>query len=195
MNNKEEKADLQGFRVAILVMDGFEQAELEGPRQALQEAGAETIVASPTSGSVQGMNHEEKGDKVAVDRPISEVEAEDFDAVLLPGGVVNADKIRMDEDARRIVKGIEQQKKPIAVICHAPWLLVSSGLVKGRQLTSFFMLQDDIHNAGGKWQDKETIVDGNWVSSRKPDDIPAFNRAMLALFAQSKGRAKSAKAR
>jgi protease I len=129
-----------------------------------------------------------------VDVPISEVEPEDFDAVLLPGGVINADNLRMDEDARRIVKAMEQSKKPIAVICHGPWLLVSSGLVKGRQLTSYFTLQDDIRNAGGKWQDKETVVDGTWVSSRKPDDIPAFSEAMLDLFAQSKQKAKSARA-
>src|SRR5580704_8787497 len=129
MRDKEGKVSLQGFRVAILVTDGFEQVELERPRRALQEAGAETVVASPKSGTVQGMNHYEKGGKVKVDAPISRVKPEDFDAVLLPGGVVNADMLRMDEDARRIVKAIEKDKKPIAVICHGPWLLVSSGLV------------------------------------------------------------------
>jgi protease I len=194
MRDKEGKVSLQGFRVAILVTDGFEQVELERPRRALQEAGAETVVASPKSGTVQGMNHYEKGGKVKVDAPISRVKPEDFDAVLLPGGVVNADMLRMDEDARRIVKAIEKDKKPIAVICHGPWLLVSSGLVKGRQLTSFFTLQDDIRNAGGKRQDKEALVDSNWVSSRKPDDIPAFNEAMLNLFAQSTRKTRSAQA-
>jgi protease I len=140
------------------------------------------------------MNRDEKGGKVKVDVPISEMEPEEFDAVLLPGGVINADNLRMDEDARRIVKAMEHSKKPIAVICHGPWLLVSSGLVKERQLTSYFTLQDDIRNAGGKWQDKKRPLSMAPGLQQKPDDIPAFNEAMLDLFAQSKQKAKSARA-
>lgn len=185
---------LDGVRVAILVTDGFEQVELEKPRKALQDAGAETVVIAPKGGTVQGMNHDGKADEFTVDMELDDADPEEFDAVLLPGGVGNADNLRMEEAARRFVKAIEKSRKPIAVICHGPWLLVSSGLVKGRELTSYFTLQDDIRNAGGKWQDEEVVADGNWVSSRKPDDIPAFNQAMIALFKQRAKKAKAAQA-
>lgn len=195
MSDQPNRVNLKGVRVAILVTDGFEQVEMEKPRQALREAGAETVLVSPRNGTVQGMNHADKADEFTVDLPIAEADAADFDAALLPGGVGNADNLRMDEDARRFVKEIEKSKKPIAVICHGAWLLVSSGLVKGRHLTSYFTLQDDIRNAGGKWADEKTILDENWISSRKPDDIPAFNEAMLALFQAHQKKSKAARAR
>ena len=183
---------LQGLRVAILVTDGLEQVELEKPRAALGEAGAETVVVSPKNKTVLGMNHIDKGDEFIVDQQIEHSEPDDFDAVLLPGGVVNADTLRMNEDARRFVQACDANGKPIAVICHGPWLLVSAGLVKGRHLTSYHTVQDDIRNAGGGWTDQETVQDENWVSSRKPDDIPAFNKAMLELFAGIQQKSKRA---
>jgi protease I len=179
MPNKQ----LQGVRVAILVTDGFEQVEMESPRKALDEAGALTMLVSPNHGRVQGLNHMDKGDEFTVDLPIQKAEPEDFDAVLLPGGVANADSLRMNDAARRFVQAMERSAKPIAVICHGAWLLVSAGLVRGRHITSYYTIQDDIRNAGGNWMDQETVLDRNWISSRKPDDIPAFNKAMLQLFA------------
>ena len=183
--------NLQGLRVAILVTNGFEQVELEKPQKVLTEAGATTAIISPEGRSVRGMNHTEKGDDFAVELEIADADSEDFDAVLLPGGVVNADNLRMNEEAQRFVQEIESSGKPIAVICHGAWLLVSAGLVEGRHLTSYYTLQDDILNAGGEWTDDETVVDRNWVSSRQPDDIPAFNKAMLKLFAQNHRTARA----
>jgi protease I len=195
MSDQPNRVNLKGVRVAILVTDGFEQVEMEEPRRALREAGAEAVLISPKNGTVQGMNHADPADEFTVELPIAEADPADFDALLLPGGVINADNLRMDEDARRFVKGIEKSKKPIAVICHGAWLLVSVGLVKGRRLTSYFTLQDDIRNAGGKWADEKAVVDGNWISSRKPDDIPAFNEGMLALFRAHTKKSKAARAR
>jgi protease I len=184
--------NLQGLRVAILVANGFEQVELEKPQKALTDAGATTSIISPETGSVRGMNHTEKGDVFVVEMDIGDANPDDFDAVLLPGGVVNADKLRMNEEAQRFVQEIESSGKPIAVICHGPWLLVSAGLVEDRHLTSYYTLQDDIMNAGCEWTNEETVVDRNWVSSRQPDDIPAFNKAMLKLFAQNHKNARAA---
>jgi protease I len=183
---------LQGMQVAISVTNGFEQAELEGPRKALDDAEATTLVIAPESRTAQGMNHNDKGDEFTVGEVLADANAEQFDAVLLPGGVVNADTLRMNPAAHRFVPSMQAESKPIAMICHAPWLLVSSGLMKGRHITSYYTLQDDIRNAGGKWSDQETVVDQNWVSSRKPDDIPAFNKAMVQLFAQSQEKARKA---
>jgi protease I len=190
INMSEQK--LSNMRVAILASDGFEQAELEKPRKALEEAGAKTVVIAPKSGKIQGVNHDEKGDKVAVDLTLDKANPEQFDAVLLPGGALNADFLRAEKKAQEFVRSIDQAKKPIAVICHAPWLLVSAGLIKGRTITSYHTIQDDIRNAGGNWKDEEVIRDRNWVSSRQPTDIPAFNREMISLF--SEGKAKSARA-
>jgi protease I len=173
---------LEGMRVAILATDGFEQAELEEPRRALEAAGAKTLLVSPKGGTLQAMNHDEKASEFAVDLELEEAEPDQFDAVLLPGGALNADHLRVDEDAKRFVQAIDRAKKPIAVICHGPWLLVSAGLTKGRTLTSYHTIQDDIRNAGGHWTDQETVRDRNWISSRKPGDIPAFNKAMIGLF-------------
>ena len=175
---------LDGMRVAILVTDGFEQAEFTGPRDALEKAGANVTVVSNKLGKVQGFNHVDKADQFDIDLTFDEADPEDFDAVMLPGGVVNSDQSRISPKAQQIVKGLQQNGKPIAVICHGAWLLVSAGLVKGRTLTSWPTLQDDIRNAGGKWVDQEVVNDGNWVSSRKPADIPAFNEKMLEVIGQ-----------
>lgn len=184
MDEKQLTQDekLKGYRVAILVTDNFEQVELTEPRQALEDVGATTLIVAPKEGQVQGFNHDEKGDPFPVDMTLAQASPDNFDAVLLPGGALNADKLRMVPEARRFVQEIDAAGKPIAVICHAPWLLVSAGLVKDRSLTSYYTLQDDIRNAGGDWLDQEVVTDKNWVSSRNPDDLPAFNRAMLQLF-------------
>jgi len=173
---------LGGRKVAILAVDGFEQVELTGPRQALQDAGATTKLVSMNRGQVQGFHHDKPADKLDVDLTLEEAKPGDFDAVLLPGGVMNADKIRNSRHAQEFVQAMQQAGKPIAAICHAPWLLISAGLVKGRKLTSWPSLQDDLRNAGAEWVDEEVVRDGNWVTSRKPADIPAFNKAMIALI-------------
>jgi protease I len=177
--------ELKGKRVAILVTDGFEQIEMTSPRQALEQAGATCVLISPKD-EVQGFKHHDKADKFKCDLPLSKADAGDFDAVLLPGGVINADAIRVEKKAQQFVQEINRAGKPIAVICHGPWLLVSAGLVRGHTMTSWPTLQDDLRNAGATWQDKECIRDGTWVSSRKPDDLPAFNREMVTLIAETK---------
>lgn len=177
---------LNGLRVAILVTDDFEQAELAEPKKALEQAGATTKIISPKSGTVQGMNHDVKADTFPVDLTFDQANPSDFDAVLLPGGAVNADALRMEPKAQNFIKQIDSSKKPIAVICHAPWLLVSSGLVKGKTMTSYYTIQDDLRNAGANWVDQEVAQDGTWVSSRSPKDLPAFNKAIIALFSKSK---------
>jgi protease I len=185
---------LRGIQVAILVTDGFEQAEFTEPKAAFEREGAITKVVSGKTGQVQGFKHDTKADKFNVDMTFQELDANDFDAVLLPGGVMNADQIRMVPEAQRFVKDMQEQKKPIAVICHGGWLLVSAGLVDGRTMTSWPSLQDDIRHAGGKWVDQEVVTDRNWVSSRKPDDIPAFNAKaieLIAAYRQSKGGGSS----
>jgi protease I len=173
---------LDGMQVAILATDGVEAIELVEPRLALEAAGANTVLVSPTPGAIQTMDHDTKSEKARVDLLIGEALAEEFDATLLPGGTMNADKLRMDRKAREFVQRMEREGKPLAAICHAPWLLVSAGLVKGRRLTSYYTLQDDIRCAGGHWEDSEVVVDKNWVTSRQPKDIPVFNRQIVALF-------------
>jgi len=175
---------LDGMRVAILVTDLFEQSELLEPKQALEEAGAITQVISPKSGEVQGVKHGEKQKKVKVDLTLDQARPADFDAVLLPGGAMNADALRVDKKAQRFVQEMDRSGRPIAVICHGPWLLVSAGLVKGRKMTSYHTIQDDLRNAGAHWVDEEVVRDRSWVSSRQPSDIPAFNREMISLFAE-----------
>ncbi|HEU4683944.1 MAG TPA: type 1 glutamine amidotransferase domain-containing protein [Nitrospira sp.] len=177
-------AALKGMKVAILVTDGFEQSELTEPKKALEEAGAQALIVSPKSGEIQGMNHDEKAEKVRVDVALGQAAPGDFDAVLLPGGALNADQLRVVPEAQNFVKQIDQAGKPIAVICHGPWLLASAKLVKGRKMTSYHTIQDDLRNAGADWQDAEVVRDRNWVSSRKPADLPAFNREMIKLFAE-----------
>ena len=186
---------LQGLRVAILATDGFEVAELVKPRKALEEAGARTTVVAPKSGAVQGFNHFEKGEKVSADVDFSSAKAADFDAVLLPGGALNADALRADKGAQKFVQEMDAAGKPIAVICHAPWLLISAGLTQGRKLTSYHTIQDDVRNSGADWEDAEVIRERNWVSSRQPNDIPAFNKQMILLFGEGREKGKSAAAR
>ena len=175
---------LNGMRVAILVTDDFEQVEMVEPRMALQKAGATTKIIAPKAGQVTGVNHDQKADSFPVDLTFEQANPDDFDAVLLPGGAINADTLRMEPKAQAFVKAINQSNRPVAVICHAPWLLVSAGCVQGRKLTSYYTIQDDVRNAGGNWVDEQMVRDHNWVSSRSPDDLPAFNQGMVSLFSE-----------
>ena len=175
---------LNGLHIAILVTDGFEQVELTQPRDALEGEGAITKIISDKRGMVQGMNHDQPADQFPVDLTFDEAYSQDFDAVLLPGGEVNSARIRSNELAQKIVKGIAAQGKPIAVICHGAWLLAAAGLVQGKTMTSHQDLEQDLKKAGVNWVDQEVVVDGNWVSSRKPEDIPAFNARMVEVFGQ-----------
>jgi len=181
--------NLSGIRVAILATDGFEQSELLEPRRALNEAGANTEIVSLKSGEIKGWNHKEWGQSVAVDKTVDSADAKNFDALLLPGGVMNPDNLRMNAKAVDFVRAFFAAKKPVAAICHGPWTLIEAGAAKGRTLTSWPSLKTDIQNAGGRWVDQETAVDGNLVTSRNPKDIPAFNREILKLFATAQSRA------
>ncbi|MEX0163904.1 type 1 glutamine amidotransferase [Pseudomonas brassicacearum] len=173
---------LNNKRVAILVTDGFEQAELTGPQQALEQAGVKVDIISAREGQVKGWNHDQPADDFRIDLTFKAANVEQYDAVVLPGGVQNSDTIRIDADAQKLVKGFEAAGKPIAVICHGGWLLVSSGLVKGKTMTSYKTLKDDLVNAGANWVDKEVVKDGTLISSRQPDDIPAFNRELISAL-------------
>jgi len=175
---------LNGLHIGILVTDGFEQIEMTQPKEALEGEGAITKIISQRRDTVQGMNHDALADRFPVDLQFDQVDPHDFDAILLPGGAVNSARIRGIPEAQRIVKGIVADGKPLAVICHGAWLLVSAGLVQGKTMTSYPALEQDIRDAGGNWVDREVVVDGNWVSSRKPADIPAFNREMIEVFGQ-----------
>jgi protease I len=177
---------LQGKRVAALVTDGFEQVELTEPKKALEAAGASVEVIAPHTGKVRGWNHTEWGEDVAVDRALAEARPESYDALLLPGGVMNPDKLRTDARAVQFVKQCFDQGKPIAAICHGPWTLIEAGVVDGIQMTSYPSIQTDLKNAGARWVDQEVVVDRGIVTSRKPDDIPAFNRKMIEEFAEGR---------
>jgi protease I len=184
---------LQGKTIAIIATDGFEQVELQKPKQALEEAGAETEVVSPKAGRIKGWNRTDWGDEVSVDVELKSANPDRYDALLLPGGVMNPDKLRMIPDAVSFVKHFFEHKKPVVSICHGPWMLVEADQVRGRTLTSWPSLKTDIKNAGGTWQDHEVIRSGKVVTSRKPDDIPAFNREMIDLFSNTsaeKGESK-----
>jgi protease I len=176
---------LKGKKVAILVADGFEQVELTEPKKALDEAGAETSIVSPSKGKVKGWQHTEWGDEFPVDVPLGQAKADEFDALLLPGGVMNPDHLRRKPEALRFVKAFFDAGKPVAAICHGPWTLIDAGVVRGRKMTSYETIQSDLKNAGVDWVDQEVVVDDNLVTSRKPDDIPAFNRAIVELFARA----------
>ena len=179
-------SELSDFRVAVLATDGFEESELTEPVKALKAAGAAVTILSLKPGKIQGVRHDlDKTVKVQVDRAIGNVRAEDFDAVHLPGGTVNADSLRMVPEVQAFLGVMQDAGKPFAAICHAPWELVSAGLVRGRTLTSYHTIQDDVRNAGGDWVDHEVVEDGNWVTSRQPGDLPAFITAMLSLFRRS----------
>jgi protease I len=173
---------LKGKKVAILATDGVEQVELLEPRKALDAAGARTEVISLKGGSIQGMNHDDKGDQIPVDRVLADVSAADYDALLLPGGVANPDRLRTDRRAVNFVRDFFERDKPVAAICHGAWLLVEAGVLKGRTVTSWPSLKTDIENAGGTWVDKTVQVDQKLVTSRKPDDIPQFNARVVQTF-------------
>jgi protease I len=185
--------NLKGIRVAILVDNGFERAEMTDTRKALDEAGAETKLISPQDKQVRAWEMKEWGANYPVDQRLDEAQANNFDALLLPGGVMNPDHLRMNPQAVSFVKAFIAGGKPIAAICHGPWTLVEAGGVRGKKITSWPSLKTDLKNAGADWDDEEVIVDRNLVSSRKPDDIPAFNREMVKLFAnQGASKARSA---
>lgn len=173
------------LKVAILVANGFEQSEMEEPLHALERAGADVFIVSPEKNLVQGWHHMDKGDSFTVDIHLDKAKAEDFDALLLPGGLYNPDHLRSLPEAIDFVKAMHAQKKPIAAICHGPWLLINAGLVRGKKITSWSSIKEDLINAGGEWVDEATVCDGQLLTSRKPADLPAFNKALLALFQQA----------
>jgi protease I len=176
---------LKGTRIAIVATDGFEQSELLEPRKALEAEGAKVEVIAPKSGDIQGMEHHDKGQKVHVDRTIDEVKSEDYAALVLPGGVANPDALRTMPKVVGFIKKFFDDQKPVAAICHGPWTLVEAGVVKGATMTSWPSLKTDLKNAGANWVDREVVRDGRLVTSRKPDDLPAFCREMIDLFSKA----------
>jgi len=185
--------ELQGKKVAIIAADMVEQVELVEPRKALEAAGARTDLISMEPGQIQGFNHFDPADKHTVDKTVEEVDASDYDALMIPGGVGNPDLMRGDENMVGFVREFFQQGKPVAVICHGPWMLVEAGVVRDRRVTSWPTLQTDIRNAGGNWVDQEVVVDKGLVTSRKPDDIPAFVEKMIEEFAEGRHAEQAAK--
>lgn len=177
------KAQLAGKTIAILATDGFEQVELTEPMAALKAAGAEVHVVAPKAGSIQGFKHHDKGDSVPVDRTLSEIDAADYDGLVLPGGVINPDALRLEEAAIDFIRDIVRAETPIAAICHGPWTLIDAGAVDGRKMTSWPSLKTDLRNAGAEWVDAEVVSDAGLVSSRKPDDLPGFCAKMIEAFA------------
>jgi protease I len=186
--------ELRGKRVAAVVDNGFEQSELLEPKKALEQAGAKVDVISPQEGKVKGWNHKDWGEEVSVDRPLPQARADEYDALLLPGGVMSPDRLRANEAAVAFVKSFVDAGKPIASICHGPWTLIEAGAVRGRRVTSWPSLRTDLRNAGAQWEDAEVVVDNGLVTSRKPADIPAFNRKMIEEFAEGRhDRAKGSR--
>jgi protease I len=179
---------LNGIQVAILVADGFEQVEMTEPRKALEQRGARTRIVSPAKGEVEGWNHFDKGECFAVDVPLDEARAEDYDALLLPGGVANPDQLRLLPQALNFVKAFFAARKPVGVICHGSWTLIEAGVVDGRKITSWPSLKTDLINAGANWADQEVVVDHGLVSSRKPSDLAAFNRKLVEEFGERRQR-------
>jgi protease I len=175
---------LSGKHVAILATDGVEQVELTEPRKALDQAGATTTVVSLKPGSIKAWQHDKWGDEIKVDAVLDNANPNDFDALMLPGGAMNPDKLRMNQNAVQFVRSFFEAGKPVAAICHAPWMLVEANVVRGRNVTSWPSLKTDLINAGAQWQDREVVTDHGLVTSRKPDDIPAFNRKMIEEFAE-----------
>jgi len=175
-------AELSSLRVAVLATDGVEEVEMTEPLKAMRDAGITPTVLSPSGEPIQMMQHDEKSARQPADGKIADHDADDYDAMVLPGGAFNADILRMVEEARNFTRAMDEAGKPMAVICHAPWLLVSSGIVGDRTLTSYYTLQDDIRNAGGTWVDEEVVLDGNWITSRSPRDLPAFNRELMSAL-------------
>ena len=183
---------LQGMKIAILVTDGFEQVELTEPRKALDQAGADTDVVSPKGDEVRGWNFTDWGQSLPVDLKLDDARPQDFDALVLPGGVINPDKLRMIPAAVQFVKAFFDAGKPVAAICHGPWMIVEADKARGRRVTSWPSIRTDLRNAGAEVVDQEAVVDGNLVTSRKPDDIPAFSREMIKLFATARGQRRAA---
>jgi protease I len=172
-------SSLRGKRIAILATDGFEQSELMEPKKALEAAGATTEVIAPKSGAIKGWKTKDWGDSMKVDEPLERAKAQDYDALVLPGGVMNPDHLRMEPKAVSFVKDFVATGRPVAAICHGPWTLVEAGVVRGKTFTSWPSIKTDLKNAGANWVDKEVVTDGQFISSRKPDDIPAFNKALI----------------
>ena len=185
---------LKGKRVAIVAADQVEEVELVEPRLALGDAGAETELISMEAGEIQGVTHFERANRHKVDRTIADADPSDYDALMIPGGVGSADLLRGDDEMVRFTRAFFDQGKPVAVICHGPWLLVEADVVRGRKVTSWPSLRTDIRNAGGDWVDREVVVDSGLVTSRKPDDIPAFNEKMIEEFAEGKHAGQRARA-
>ena len=185
-------AELNGRSVAILATDGVEQVELTRPMQALKEAGAQVQVVAPKSGSIQGWNHFDKGDQIKVDQSLDQADPNRFDALMLPGGVINPDQLRLQPKAIEFIRHFVQSGKPIAAICHGPWTLINAGGVNGKRMTSWPSLQTDLRNAGAQWVDEQVVTDHGLVTSRKPDDIPAFNRKMIEEFREGRHQAPHA---
>ncbi|WP_243042413.1 type 1 glutamine amidotransferase domain-containing protein [Dyella sedimenti] len=178
------QSTLNGRKIAVLATDGFEQSELTEPKRLLEQAGAQvTVIAPGDSAQITGWNLKNWGDKVKVDQPLSQANADAFDALVLPGGVMNPDKLRQIPEAVAFVRAFSKSSKPIAAICHGPWTLIDAGLVKGRKLTSWPSLRKDLENAGAQWVDEEVVADGQFITSRKPDDIPAFTSAVIEALA------------
>ena len=184
--------DLNGKKVAILVAHGFEQVELESPKQALEEAGAEAHIVSPEDGTVKGWQHTEWGDTFDVDVPLSQAREAENDALVLPGGQMNPDNLRANDQAVAFARSFFDSHKPVAAICHGPWLLVEADVVEGRRMTSYHSIATDLKNAGADWVDEEVVVDSGLVTSRTPDDLPAFNRKLVEEVAEGKHAAQTA---
>ena len=178
-------ADLNGRRVAFLATDMVEQVELTEPWKAVEQAGGSPELVSLAEGEIQGFNHYDMADTFTVDRKVEDVGIDDYDALVIPGGVGNPDTMRADENAVCFVREFFEAGKPVAAICHAPWMLVEADVVRGRRLTSFWSIETDVRNAGGEWEDKDVVVDGNLVTSRNPDDLPEFNKELVELFAKA----------
>jgi protease I len=181
--------NLAGKMIAILATDGFEQAELTEPRKALDEAGAMTHVIAPKNGEIKGWNIKEWGDKVQVDKTLDQAKAKDYDALVLPGGVINPDHLRMEPKAVQFVKDFVATGRTVAAICHGPWMLVEAGVVRGKTMTSWPSIRTDLKNAGANVVDEEVVTDGQFITSRKPDDIPAFNKAIVGTLSGAKEKA------
>jgi protease I len=178
--------NLKGKKVAILATDGFEQVELTEPKKALEEAGAVAEVVSPKSGEIRAWKSKDWGETIKVNKTLDQAKPDEYDALLLPGGVINPDRLRIEPKAVNFVKQFVSSGKPVAAICHGPWSLVEAGVVKGKKITSWPSLKTDIKNAGANWVDEQVVVDGQFITSRKPDDIPAFNKAIIEQFGSAK---------